>query len=217
MLIRVFYREDKVVTTISGDAFIRVGDQKHQLTTEEIHELKIDKNQLDLEQETANLNFPDDFDVNLVGRFANSIKSYRRLLTSHSDEEILTQRRLGKTTTCFTPNNACVLLFAKDPISLFPGCKIRFLRYEGTQEKTGEQYNVVKDIPIEGPIPHLIAEAEDVLRSQLRQFSHLAWISTDNYLPKREGDFWHSGSGIGFVIGHSCYPARDHCLSLSSN
>jgi serine/threonine protein kinase len=45
----------------------------------------------------------------------------------------------------------------------------------------------------------------------------LAWISTDNYLPKREGDFWHSGSGIGFVIGHSCYPARDHCLSLSSN
>ena len=45
----------------------------------------------------------------------------------------------------------------------------------------------------------------------------LAWISTDNYLPKRKGDFWPSKSGIGFGIEHSgCYPARDHRSPMSS-
>ena len=38
----------------------------------------------------------------------------------------------------------------------FPGCNVRFLRYRGEFEGTGENYNVEKDIPIEGPIPRLI-------------------------------------------------------------
>jgi hypothetical protein len=49
-----------------------------------------------------------------------------------------------------------------------------------------------------------------------KECQRLAWISTDNYLPKREGDFWHSRSGIGFGIEHSCYPAGDRCLPISS-
>lgn len=40
LAIRVFYREDKVVTTVSGDAFIRDGDSKRRLSDEEIRELQ---------------------------------------------------------------------------------------------------------------------------------------------------------------------------------
>jgi ATP-dependent DNA helicase RecG len=173
-LIRVFYREDKVVMTVSGDAFIRVGDEKRKLNADEIQELKIDKNQVDFEQEPVQLQFPEDFDTALVSTFTSSIKNSRQLLASHPDIEILTHRRLGKMNgSQFTPNNSCALLFAKDPLALFPGFKIRFLRYDGTEERTGQQYNVVKDIQIEGPIPHLISEAAEVIASQLRQFSHL--------------------------------------------
>ena len=39
LLIRVSYREDKVIRTTSGKAFIRVGDDKHELSDDEIREL----------------------------------------------------------------------------------------------------------------------------------------------------------------------------------
>jgi ATP-dependent DNA helicase RecG len=159
---------------VSGEAFTRVGDQKRKLSDEEIQELKNDKNQLDFELEPVSLQFPEDFDEPLVDRFVSKIISSRHLLASHNETEILSQRRLGKIVgSQFSPNIACSLLFSKDPLALFPGCKIRFLRYDGILERTGEQYNVVKDIQIEGPIPQLISECAEVIESQLRQFSHL--------------------------------------------
>jgi hypothetical protein len=40
--------------------------------------------------------------------------------------------------------------------------------------------------------------------------TNLAWISTDNHLPKRDGDRWPSHTGLGFGIEHSDHdPARD--------
>jgi hypothetical protein len=44
----------------------------------------------------------------------------------------------------------------------------------------------------------------------------LASISTDNYLPKRKGHLVAGKSGGGFRIERFCYPARDHCLLMSS-
>ena len=62
----------------------------------------------------------------------------------HTIEEILVHRSLGKLNNgTFVPNNACALLFAKDPAVIFPGCSIRFLRYEGETEETGQRYNVI--------------------------------------------------------------------------
>jgi ATP-dependent DNA helicase RecG len=55
----------------------------------------------------------------------------------------------------------------------FPGCKIRFLRFDGEWEGTGEKFNAVKDRWIEGPVAFLITEAESLLDQQLRDFSRL--------------------------------------------
>ena len=41
---------------------------------------------------------------------------------------------------------AAVLLFGKSPQSYFPCARIRFLKYEGTEEKTGAQMNIIEDI-----------------------------------------------------------------------
>lgn len=174
LLIRVMYREDKVVTTAAGDAFIRIGDEKHKLSDEEVKELKIDKRELDFEREGIDLVWPSDFDDTLISAFCSRVKLMWQLHGDQTDEQILAHRRLGKISNgVFCPNVACALVFGREPANRFPGCKVRFLRYEGELEKTGEQYNVVKDRTVEGNIPELIVETADVIRSQLRQFSKI--------------------------------------------
>jgi ATP-dependent DNA helicase RecG len=175
VLFRIPYRDDKVVRTVAGRAFCRVGDEKKELDEDEVRELQIDKRELDLERESVlDLRWPTDFASDLIDAFCASVRSKWSLSGSQTNEEILQHRRLGKVLSgAFVPNTACVLVFATDPMEKFPGCKITFLRYDGEYEGTGERYNVVKDIPIEGPLPKLIVRAAEILESQLREFSAL--------------------------------------------
>lgn len=102
------------------------------------------------------------------------MRRVRKPLQEHTDVELLEHRHLGKVRGgLFVPNNACVLLFAKSPLGPFPGCKVRFLRVDGEIELSGDRYNIVKDIPVEGPLPILIEESARVIESQLRDFSRL--------------------------------------------
>jgi ATP-dependent DNA helicase RecG len=172
VVIRILYREDKVVRNASGDAFVRRGDEKHKLSADEIRELEIDRRQVDLEKEPTLLRYPDDFNPELVRRFIDGVRKMHQPLQQYRDIEVLEQRRLGTIKNdFFIPNNACVLAFARDPCAMFPGCQIRFLRIDGEVEESGEKYNVVKTIPIEGPIPYLISQTAEVIKGQLRDFS----------------------------------------------
>ena len=185
MLFRVHYRNDLVVRTNSGEAFVREGDSKRRLSSEEIRELEIDKGQIDFELEPCQLDYPADFDRSTIRSFSDKYCKTRGLST-HTDEEILELARLGKLQgSMFIPNTACALLFAKDPRMKFPGCFIRFLRFEGEAEGTGERFNAVKDVRIEGNIPRQIAGAEEVIRGQLREFSRLGkdgrFVVADEY------------------------------------
>jgi ATP-dependent DNA helicase RecG len=174
ILFRVCYRADKVVETVSHDAFARVGDSKKRLSQEEVRELQIDKRQVDLEREPIDLNYPADFDLELIQQFAKEARQSRGISEDTSDEEILELRRLGTIKYgTFSPNVACALAFAKDPAQRFPGCKIRFLRFDGEVEGSGERFNAVKDISIEGPVPRQIESVAQVLLSQIRDFTRL--------------------------------------------
>jgi ATP-dependent DNA helicase RecG len=174
LLFRVRYREDKVVRTHAGEAFIRYGDEKHKLTEPEIHELEIDKRQVDIEKEAVPLAYPDDFDMDLIRRFTEGVKKVHQPLQQYPDVEVLQQRRLGTIKGgVFSPNTACALGFARDPVNLFPGCQVRFLRVDGEFEQSGANYNVIKTVPIEGPVPRLLEQTAEVITAQLRDFSRL--------------------------------------------
>jgi ATP-dependent DNA helicase RecG len=174
LLIRIYYSDSKVVETVEGSAYTRVGESKRKLTYEEIHELQIDKGQVDLEQEPSRTAYPSGFDLEAIKEFSDSVRAAAGMTEEHPDEEILEYRRLGKRVQGkFIPNVACTLLFAHDPVSEFPGCKIRFLRFDGEWEGTGERFNSVKDELLEGRVPQLIVNAEELLNAQLRQFSRL--------------------------------------------
>lgn len=66
------------------------------------------------------------------------------------------------------------MLFANDPRSVFPGCKIRFFRFDGETEGTGERFNAIKDVTIDqGPVPRQIVAFEKLMEGQIRDFNHL--------------------------------------------
>ena len=43
-------------------------------------------------------------------------------------------------------------LVGKKPQDFLPRASVRFIRYEGTEEKTGAEMNVIKDMIFEGPV-----------------------------------------------------------------
>jgi len=192
IIFRVRYREDKVARTASGNAFIRRGDECHELSEAEIHELEIDKRQVDIEKEPVPLRFPDDFDADLVRWYIEGVKRMHRPNSDHSDIAVLAQRRLGviKDGT-FIPNTACALAFASDPVQFFPGCQIKFLRIDGETEQSGARYNVIKTIPIEGSVPRILTETATVLSSQLRDFSRLGRDGIFYSAPEYPYDAWY--------------------------
>ena len=175
LLMRVRYNASKVVKTTAGEAFVRSGDSKKKLKPEEIRELEIDKGQVDVEIEPfRQYEFPVDFMPNLVSDFISTVRERTQYSDELSDTEVLELRRLGtRRDGVFIPNAACVLMFARDPMRAFPGCSIRFLRYDGEIEGTGAKWNVVKDLAMEGPVPMLIDMADKALSQQLRDFSRL--------------------------------------------
>jgi ATP-dependent DNA helicase RecG len=175
LLFRVMYNRRRVVRTAAGDAYIRIGESRRKLRSEEIRDLEVDKGQLDIEQEAVtSLRFPDDFNASLVEEFITSVRARTSYPARLSTADILELRHLGRRKGAgFVPNAACVLLFANDPVGAFPGCKIRFLRHQGEAEGTGVKWNVVKDLIVEGPIPLLIQGAGQILSQQLREFSRL--------------------------------------------
>jgi ATP-dependent DNA helicase RecG len=173
---RVFYRKGRAVKTPQGGVFARRGDRKKRLTPEEARELAIDKGEIDFEQEACTqLRYPQDFDKEAIRGFAESVRIAVDIATEISDEGVLAVRHLGELKDgVLIPNVACALLFAKEPDKIIPGCKIRFLRFDGDLEGSGEKFNAVKDIWIEGmTVPKIIHEAEAVIASQIRTFSTL--------------------------------------------
>lgn len=57
-------------------------------------------------------------------------------------------------------SGAALLLFGKNPQLYFPRARIRFIRFEGTEEKVGAEMNVIKDVIIvvesPGKLPGLV-------------------------------------------------------------
>ena len=192
IVFRIYYRADKLVETNKGEAWVRIGSSKRKLSEIEKREIRIAKGEIDHEQEDCNIPWPSEYDLNLINQYVASYRSFRKLTHTSDREEILDVSNLGRFTgQKFIPNIACGILFAKNPRSAFPGCYIRFLKYHGTQEKTGRDYNVEKDIWIDqGALPRLISEAEEVIGEEIRTFTRLGDDGKFHSLPEYPKDAW---------------------------
>lgn len=193
LLFHVQYHETRAVATVQGEYFVRIGDQRRKLKDDlEIRELRDAKGEVRAEMEPVPLEYPEDFDLSAVEQFSAAVRQRDMLDDTLNAEEILARQLLGTLRDGrFKPNLACALLFAKTPRLVAPGCHIRFLRFDGEVEGTGEKWNAVKDLYVEGTIPEQLRRIAEVLRSQLRTFSPLAQdgrFSTTNEYPE---DAWY--------------------------
>jgi ATP-dependent DNA helicase RecG len=169
---RIEFVEDRLVELTNGLAFCRESDRSRKLTEAEKGEIRINKGERAFELEPCALKYPDDFRTQLIKGFAAQIRSARDGSDEISDEQILESMRLGRLKDgIFTPNNVCALTFARDPQQVFPGAYVHFLRYNGTEEKTGRDYNVIKDRMIGGSILEIIKDASSTLGANLREFT----------------------------------------------
>ena len=203
---RVFFVEDRLIELTNGTAFCRESDKSRRLTETEKAEIRINKGERAFELEKSALSFPDDFRMNQVAKFAAQIRAARDGSSDISDEEILLSMRLGKLIDSqFVPNNVCTLVFAKDARQIFPGAYVHFLRYNGTEEKTGKDYNVIKDRIIEGSILEVIRDTAAIIGANLREFTeYRAGKFYQN--PEYPSDAWYEVLVNACV--HRSYQAR---------
>jgi ATP-dependent DNA helicase RecG len=172
VLARIHYVENRLVECTDGSAFCREGDTTRRLTEAEKQEFRINKGERAFELDPCALAYPDDFRQAEIRRFASQIRTARGGSDAISDEEILQSMRMGRTRGGkFEPNNVCALLFAKDPQLVFPGAYVHVLRYNGVEEKSGNEYNVIKDRMFSGTIMDMIKEAASFVDSNLREFT----------------------------------------------
>ena len=68
---------------------------------------------------------------------------------------------------------AGILMFGSIPQAHLPNASIRIVRYDGVRPTTGTRLNLIFDRRIEGTLPSQIAIAEQVMSSQLREFTSL--------------------------------------------
>ena len=78
------------------------------------------------------------------------------------NEQVLKARHFLKTVNGEQRlTNAAVLLFAKDIQALYPNCRVRFIRYDGTTAGVGTSINITKDVSIEYSLLRLIDKARE--------------------------------------------------------
>lgn len=175
LAMRVYYRPDRLVECHNGDAYIREGSDKRRLTEAEKREIRLNKGELDFEADPVPLLFPDDFDGELMAQFFSEFTDKRKLKKSdYTLIDVLKLAKLGKDAPSgFAPNVACAVMFAKDPSVVIPGAYIRVRRYGGVEEQFGTAMNIEADERFEGPLPKQLAEAEEFVASQIKNFTRL--------------------------------------------
>lgn len=151
------------------DAYMRVGDKSKQLSFEDRMTLTFDKG----------LRVFEDFPVpeaNYEDIDETYLKEYLQLIGySKPPREYLLHNKNFATLRdgVLKPSVAAILLFGKNPQQFFPRARVRFIRYEGTEEKFGAQMNVIKDVTFEGRILQQIQNTVDYIQTQIKERTYL--------------------------------------------
>lgn len=178
----------KLVETNKGEAYTRYGDSKHKMTDEEKRDFRSTRQELSFELDSANYNFPDEFDLRIVQDFCDSFRR-KEGRASWTNIEVLQDRKLlRKTDGQLRPTNALVLLAAKDPRKTIPGCRVRVQRFASSEEGTGSTYTPIRDRFIEGNVVRII---EGVSEAVAEVNYNVTWLNAEGkFVTTKEYPRW---------------------------
>ena len=205
LLLDVEVSTDTVIRRKSdGAVFLRQGDKSPQLNDRQIRALEYDKNQRLFEDELVDGSSLDDLDYEVMSQ-------YKKLLGTDADNDRVLRSRGFMRDGMLT--KAAVLLFSEYPGKYLPQARVRVLRYEGTQLETGREFNVVKDVTFEGPIPKVIEGATDLVRNMLREFQYLGDDGVFQSIPEYPEFAWFEG--IVNAVTHRDYAFAGDYIRVS--
>lgn len=160
---RLFQRKD------NEDIYLRVTDENRgPLRREEVKRLEYDKSIRSFEEELCENFDTKDLDDPVC-------ENYRKVTSySGSFEELAIKRHMaircdGQTIY----KKSAILLFAADPEKYVPNATVRYVRYDGLEQKPGSEFNVVKDQRFEANIPTMIRKLDAFMEASLRDYYFL--------------------------------------------
>lgn len=116
----------------------------------------------------------DDLDMDLVNDYVEKIDYPKTALEYLKQNKGFVKEKDG----AFQISTAAILLFGKNPQNFFPRARVRFIRYEGTEERFGTEMNVIKDVIFEGTILQMIKDAIAYLDTQIKEKTYLSTEGT---------------------------------------
>lgn len=179
LLLLLIDRSAEVHSLRSGDTYLRYGRTNRRLTAEQIIKLKYAKGSISYEAECAPGILIEDLDVSLIEKF----KGYTGSTETNTWQFLKDNGLLAKKNNKDCLNNACVLLFAKNPsVTLKRKCGIKIIHYYGTKPVfTGNPNFLKRPLSVEGSLLLQIKETLKYL---------IDWIK--NAPPKLEGSAFKS-------------------------
>lgn len=167
----------------ADDVFLRVGDKSKLQTFEERLQLNYDKSERYFEDKSVPDATIDDINMEFVKEYIDKISYGKSPLEYLKENKGFVKEKVGN----IQISSAAILLFGKNPQNFFPRARIRFIRYEGIEEKFGTEMNVIKDVIFEGTLLKMINDAIAYLDTQVKEKTYLGpegTFVTDEEYPK---------------------------------
>ena len=153
----------------ADEVFMRVGDKSKKLAFEERMQLMYDKGERFFEDKPVPETDIEDIDLAFVEKYIAQIGYSKTAMEYLRENKGFIKEKNGKVQI----SSAAILLFGKNPQLYFPRARVRFIRYEGTEERVGTQMNVIKDVIFEGNILKMITDAVAYLDTQIKEKTYL--------------------------------------------
>lgn len=169
--------------TSKGECFQRKDRESVPTALESIKFSREEEQSREFDRQFIDLATINDLDINLIVSVCQS----QNILKSMSPEKFLQYLELAE----FDGNRlrlrrATLLLFAKNPTKWHPRSQVRILKIKGTEEKTGEDFNVQEAGEVSGNVFQLIESSWELLRPHLTEtrFSKDAKFKTQIIYPE---------------------------------
>ena len=153
----------------ADEVFMRVGDKSRKLTFEERMQLMYDKGERFFEDKPVPEAVIEDIDLGVVKNYMDQISYSKTPMEYLRENKGFVKEKNG----VIQISSAAILLFGKNPQLHFPRARIRFIRYEGTEERVGAEMNVIKDVIFEGTILKMVTDAIAYLDTQIKEKTYL--------------------------------------------
>ena len=148
---------------------LRVGDKSKKLSFEDRTQLMYDKGMRYFEDSPVADAEIEDIDLDFVEEYLKKINYGKSAMEYLTQNKGFIKDKKGEKKI----SAAAILLFGKNPQLYFPRARVRFIRYEGTEEKFGAEMNVVKDVIFEGNILNMIEKSIAYLDTQIKEKTYL--------------------------------------------